>query len=109
MKIAALAASVQHSAMSPLLRLWGIGALCVALLLLLRGAFALALACFLFSPAPVLLFTRGGFDQGTLSLSWLRRLVIVVFALCAVFALVVYLGGIPQVHQMPAANRGPAP
>jgi hypothetical protein len=35
-------------------------------------------------------------------------LVIVVFALCAVFALVVYLGGIPQVHELPAAIRGPA-
>ena len=92
--------------MSPLLRLWGISALCIALLLLLRGALVLALACFLFSPAPVLLFARGGSDQRSLSLSWLGVLVVVVAALCALFALVVYLGGISPVHEWPAAIRG---
>jgi hypothetical protein len=78
------------------------------LLLLLRGAFVLALACFLFSPAPVLVFPHGGtgMDQGRLSLSWLGVVVIVVAAVSAVFALVVYLGGLPQVHQWPAALRG---
>jgi hypothetical protein len=92
--------------MSPLLRLWGISALCIAVLLLLRGAFPLALACFLFSPAPVLLFARGGADQRALSLSWLGVLVVVVAALSALFALVVYLGGIPPVHEWSAAIRG---
>lgn len=92
--------------MSPLLRLWGISALCIALLLLLRGAFALALACFLFSPAPVLLFARGRPDNRVLSLSWLRALLVVVAALCVLFALVVYFGGIPQVHEWPATIRG---
>jgi len=92
--------------MNPLLRLWGISALCIALLLLLRGAFLVALACFLFSPAPVLLFTHGGPDQRRLSLSWLGVLVVVVAALCALFALVVYLGGIPQVHEWSATIRG---
>jgi uncharacterized membrane protein YhhN len=91
--------------MSPLLRLWGISALCIALLLLLRGAFPLALACFLFSPAPVLLFAHGGSDQRRLSMSWLSVLVVVVAALCALFALVVYLGGIPPVHEWSAAIR----
>ncbi len=92
--------------MSPLFRLWGISALCIALLLLLRGAFVLAIACFLFSPAPVLLFAHGGSDQRTLSLSWVGVLVVVVAALCALFALVVYLGGIPPVHEWSAAIRG---
>ena len=91
--------------MSPLLRLWGLSALCIASLLLLRGAFALALACFLFSPAPVLLFARGGPQGGALSRSWLRGVVLVVAALCALFVLVVYLGGIPQLHEWPATFR----
>jgi hypothetical protein len=92
--------------MSPLLRLWGISALCIAVLLLLRGAFGLALACFLFSPAPVLLFAHGGSDRKALSWSWLGGLVVVVAALGALFALVVYLGGIPPVHEWSAAIRG---
>ena len=92
--------------MNPLLRLWGISAVCIALLLLLRGAFAPALACFLFSPAPILLFAHGGYDQRRLSLSWLGALVVVAAALCALFAWVVYLGGIPQVHEWSAAIRG---
>jgi hypothetical protein len=92
--------------MSPLLRLWGISALCIAFLLLLRGAFALALACFLFSPAPVLLFARGGPDNRALSQSWLRGVVLVVAALCILFVLVVHFGGIPQVHEWPATMRG---
>jgi uncharacterized membrane protein YhhN len=94
--------------MSPLLRLWGISALCIAVLLLLRGAFALALACFLFSPAPVLLFAQGDSGQRALSLSWLGVLAVVVAALCALFVLAVYLGGIPPVHEWSAALRGSA-
>jgi uncharacterized membrane protein YhhN len=92
--------------MHPFLRLWGIAASCVALLLLLRGAFALALVLFLFSPAPVLMFAHGGPDQRRLSLTWLGAVVIVVAAIAAMFALVVYLGGLPQVHQWPSALRG---
>jgi uncharacterized membrane protein YhhN len=94
--------------MSPLLRVWGITALCVAVLLMLRGAFALALACFLFSPAPVLLFSHGGSDQRGLSLSWLGVLVLVAAGLSVLFALIVYLGGIPQVHEWSAVLRGGA-
>ena len=92
--------------MSPLVRLWGISAACIALLLLLRGAFPLALACFLFSPAPVLVFARGSSDQRRLSMSWLRVVFIVIDALCALFLLVVYLGGIPPVHEWSASIRG---
>jgi hypothetical protein len=94
--------------MSPLLRLWGISALCIAVVLLLRGAFTLALACFLFSPAPVLLFAHGGSDQRALSLSWLGVLAVVGGAICAVFVLAVYLGGIPPVHEWSAAIRSSA-
>ena len=91
--------------MSPILRLWSIAALCITLLLMFRGAFALALACFLFSPAPVLLFSHGGSDQRRLSLSWLGVLVVVVAALSILFALVVYLGGIPPVHEWSGTLR----
>jgi hypothetical protein len=94
--------------MSPLFRLWGFTAFGVAVLLMLRGAFAAALACFLFSPAPVLLFSRGSADQGSLSLSWLGALVAVLAGLAVVFALVVYLGGIPPVHEWSNAIRGRA-
>jgi hypothetical protein len=91
---------------SPLLRIWGVTAACIALLLILRGAFALALACFLLSPAPVLLFSHGSPDQRRLSLSWLRALGIVIASLVILFVLVVYLGGLPQVHEWPGIFRG---
>jgi uncharacterized membrane protein YhhN len=91
--------------MSPLFRLWGIAALCIALLLMLRGAFALALTCFLFSPAPVLLFSHGASDQRRLSLSWLGVLVVAIAGLSVLFAVIVYLGGIPPVHEWSAVLR----
>jgi hypothetical protein len=94
--------------MSPLLRIWGITAACIALLLALRGAFALALACFLLSPAPVVLFLHGGPDQRRLSLSWLATIVAVLAGLFILFAVVVYFGGIPQVHEWPGTLRGGA-
>ena len=92
--------------MNPLLRLWGFIALGIALLLLLRGAFALALTCFLLSPAPVLLFSHGRFDRGRLAFSWLGVLVAVIAVLCVAFVFVVYLGGIPPVHEWSTALRG---
>jgi hypothetical protein len=92
--------------MNPLLRVWGVTAACIALILMLRGAFALALALFLFSPAPVLLFSQGAPDQRGLSLNWLGMLAILIAGLCAVFVLVVYLGGIPPVHEWSAILRG---
>ena len=94
--------------MNPLLRIWGIAAACIALLLILRGAFALALACFLFSPAPVLLFSHGGPDQRRLSVSWLGALAIAIGSLVILFLLVVYFGGLPQVHEWPGVFRGNA-
>ena len=92
--------------MSPLLRIWGITATGVALLLALRGAFVLALACFVLSPAPVMLFAHRGSDQRRLSLSWLGAIVAACAALAVLFAVIVYVGGIPQVHEWPASLRG---
>jgi len=85
--------------MHPLLRIWAISAACVALLLAVRGAFALAVACFLFSPAPVLLFSHGHPEQQRLSSSWLVLAGIGVVALVIAFAVVVYFGGVPPVHE----------
>ena len=94
--------------MSPFLRIWGITAICIGALLMLRGAFAFALACFLISPAPVLLFAHGGSDRRSLSLSWLGVVVSIVAGLCILFAVVVYLGGIPPVHEWSATMRSGA-
>src|SRR5262249_36993120 len=92
--------------MSPLLRVWGFTAAGSALLLRLRGACAPALGVFLLSPAPVLAFSHGAADARRLSVSWLGILVSIIVALCALIALVVYLGGIPPVHEWSAALRG---
>ena len=54
----------------------------------------------------VILFAHGGSDQRSLSMSWLGVLVVVVAVLGALFALVVYLGGIPPVHEWSAVIRG---
>ena len=94
------------SRMSPLLRLWSVAALCIALLLAVRGAFAAAVGCFLLSPAPVLLFSHDGSDQRRLSLSWLGTLAVIAIALAGLFALIIHLGGIPQVHQWSSLIRG---
>ena len=95
--------------MHPLLRVWALSAALVALLLLMRGAFALALACFLFSPAPVLLFSHGHPEQRRLSSSWLVAVAAGIGALIILFAVIVYFGGVPPVHEwrgaMSAASR----
>ncbi len=88
------------------MRIWGITAFFIALLFMLRGAFVLALALFLLSPAPVLLFSHSASDQSRLSLSWLGVLLGLIVALGALFGLVVFLGGIPQVHEWSAILRG---
>jgi uncharacterized BrkB/YihY/UPF0761 family membrane protein len=92
--------------MHPLLRVWAISAALIAVLLLLRGAFALAVACFLFSPAPVLLFSHGNSDQRHLSSYWLRAVGIGVVALVILFVVVVYFGGVPPVHEWRGALSG---
>lgn len=91
--------------MHPLLRIWAIAAMCIALFLLLRGAWQVAIACFLFSPAPVLVFARGGSDQKRLSVSWLGVLAFGVGALVVLVTAVAYWGGVPPVHEWRAAMR----
>jgi len=44
--------------------------------------------------------------SGRLSMSWLSVLFVVIAALSALFWLVVYLGGIPPVHEWSSAFRG---
>lgn len=83
----------------PLLRVWGIVAAIVAMLLLLRGAWLPAIALFVLSPAPVMLLSRAGPDRGRIALSWLGTLVMVFIAIAIVFAILVGVGGIPPVHE----------
>jgi hypothetical protein len=83
----------------PLWRVWGYTAAFVAVLLLLRGAWAAALAVFLLSPAPVMMFAPRGLDGRRLSLSWFGGLALALVVLAVVFALVVASGGLPPVHE----------
>ena len=94
--------------MNPLLRIWAISATCVALLLAVRGALALAVVCFVFSPAPVLLFSPSRLDQSRLSRSWLGVVAVGVIVLLALVLAAAYTGGVPQVHEWRAAIRGGA-
>jgi len=92
--------------MSPLLRLWAWTAAIVAALLALRGAWLPALALFVLSPAPVLLFARDDARPQRLSLSWLGAVVIALVAIVGLLILVVALGGVPPVHEWRARLRG---
>ena len=89
----------------PMLRTWAIVAAVVALLSLLRGAWILALACFLFSPAPVWLFSRGEGRLDRLSLAWIGVSVAIVAAGLSLALLAAYTGGVPQVHEWRDAIR----
>ena len=91
--------------MNPLLRAWAIIASLVAVLAMLRGASALALACFLFSPAPVWLFSSGATRQDRWSLTWLGVLAVVVVAVVALVLVAATTGGVPQVHEWRDALR----
>ena len=85
--------------LSPLLRVWGYTAGLVAALLLLRGMWMPAAALFLLSPAPVMMFAPRGLDTRRLSLSWFGWIVLALAGLAVVFALIVYQGGIPPMHE----------
>ena len=89
----------------PMLRTWAIIAAVVAFVAMLRGAWMLALACFLFSPAPVWLFSRGESRLDRLSLVWIGGGVAVVAAGLALVLLAAYTGGVPQVHEWREAIR----
>jgi hypothetical protein len=93
---------------NPLLRIWAISAACLAFFLVIRGAWPLAVACFLFSPAPVLFFSPRREDQSRLSRSWLGVVAVGAIALLALVLAAAYSGGVPQVHEWRAALRGSA-
>ena len=81
--------------MKPLVRLWAVCAIGVALLFALRGAWAPALACFLLSPAPAWVLAQGSADPRRASATWLAGTAIVV----ALFVAIVSMGGLPPVHE----------
>ncbi|HVE49271.1 MAG TPA: hypothetical protein VNG69_06585 [Casimicrobiaceae bacterium] len=85
--------------MPPLMRIWAWTSMIVALLLALRGVWPVAIALFLLSPAPVLLFARGHSDPLRLSLSWLVALAIGIAGLLLVAIAITASGGLPQVHE----------
>lgn len=85
--------------MPPLMRVWAWTSITVAVLLALRGAWPVAVALFLLSPAPVLLFVRGHSDPVRLSLSWLVALAIGVAAVLLIAIAITAFGGLPQVHE----------
>lgn len=89
----------------PMLRTWAVVAAVVALLAMLRGAWMLALACFLFSPAPVWLFSHGESRLDRLSLAWIGAVAVVVIAGLALVLIAAYTGGLPQVHEWRDALR----
>jgi hypothetical protein len=91
--------------MNPLLRTWAVVAAIVAVLAMLRGAWALALACFLFSPAPVWLFSSGAQRQVRWSLTWLGILAVIVVAGLALVLAAATTGGVPEVHEWRDALR----
>jgi hypothetical protein len=94
--------------MHPLVRLWALCATCVALLLALRGAWALALACFLLSPAPAWVLAQGSADARHVSATWLAGIAIVVVLAAALFVAIVSMGGLPPVHEWRGALAGAA-
>ena len=83
-------------AMHPLLRLW---ALCATVV-------AVALACFLLSPAPAWVLAPESPDRPRASRAWLRGVAIAVAAVVALYVAVVALGGLPPVHEWRGAVAG---
>jgi len=90
--------------MKPLVRLWAVCAIGVALLFALRGAWAPALACFLLSPAPAWVLAQGSADQRRMSATWLAGVALAV----ALFVAIVSMGGLPPVHEWRGALAGAA-
>lgn len=89
--------------MHPLMRIWAITALCAAVLLAARGAWTAAFAVFLLSPAPALALFRDRVDQQRWSASWLGFVALGLIGVAVALAVVVHLGGVPQVHEWRAA------
>lgn len=85
--------------MGPVMRFWAIFATVAALLLALRGAWPLALACFFLSPAPAWAFARGPSERARAASSWLAAIATVVAVVVALYVIVLLTGGIPPVHE----------
>ena len=92
--------------MNPVMRTWAIVATVVALLLALRGAWPLALACFLLSPAPAWAFGGAPDAASRATSTWLRTVAIVVAIVVALYVAVLAAGGLPPMHEWRAAMSG---
>ena len=89
----------EEAAMNPVLRTWAIFATLLAVVLALRGAWPLALACFLLSPAPAWTFAPRGAAREHAASSWLRAVALGVGAIAVLYALAIAMGGIPPMHE----------
>jgi hypothetical protein len=89
----------EEAAMNPVLRIWAIFATLLAVMLALRGAWPLALACFLLSPAPAWAFAHSGAARADATASWLRVIAIGAGAIAVLYVLAIAMGGIPPVHE----------
>ena len=94
--------------MKPLVRLWAVCAIGVALLFALRGAWVPALACFLLSPAPAWVLAQGSAEQRRMSTAWLTAVAIGAALVVALFVAIVSTGGLPPVHEWRGALAGAA-
>ena len=92
--------------MNPVMRTWAIVASCVALLLALRGAWPLAVACFLLSPAPAWAFAHARGDAGAAGSRWLRAVAIAVGVLVVLYVAALAAGGLPPMHEWRTAMFG---
>jgi hypothetical protein len=91
--------------MTPLMPTWAFVATAVALLLALRGAWALALACFLLSPAPVWAYAQA--PGGTARPSrWLRAVAMAAAVVVAAYIVALAAGGLPPMHEWRVALFG---
>ena len=92
--------------MNPVMRTWAIVATGVALLLALRGAWPLALACFLLSPAPAWAFAGANQRPANATATWLRTVAIAVAIVVALYVAVLAAGGLPPMHEWRTAMFG---
>ena len=92
--------------MNPVMRTWAIVATVVALLLALRGAWSLALACFLLSPAPAWAFAGAGQGPANATSTWLRTVAIAVAIVVALYVAGLAAGGLPPMHEWRTAMFG---
>ena len=92
--------------MSPVMRTWAIVAAVAALLLALRGAWTLALACLLLSPAPAWAFAHAPADRTRATATWLRIVAIAAGVLVVLYVAALAAGGLPPMHEWRMALFG---